>query len=148
MSTTTTATTTTTPKYVQPQTWAPRPAGKSDVDRINQKETDLLYKMSKEASGEFEHVEFIEDIDATGNGNGATAGTADQSQDSSTPQGHNNHEAINSVDEIAFDNNPYQNYELSTSSSSFYKPLDKSLKTPWNILQKYRKCSLIMIISK
>ena len=29
------------------------------------------------------NVEFIEDIDATGNGNGATAGTADQSQDSS-----------------------------------------------------------------
>lgn len=130
MSNTTTATTTTTPKYVQPQTWAPRPAGKSDVDKINQKETDLLYKMSKEASGEFEHVEFIEDTDATGNGNGATAGTAGQSQDSSTPQGHNNHEAINSVDEIAFDNNPYQNYELSTSSSSFLQTTGQIIENP------------------
>lgn len=101
----------TTPKYVQPQTWAPRPAGKTDVDKINQKENDLLYKMSKEASSDFEHVEFIEDVDE-----------AAQSQDSLQQQqqlNHHHQQAVNSVDDVAFENTPYQNYELSTSSSSF-----------------------------
>ncbi|KAI5970893.1 hypothetical protein CANMA_000053 [Candida margitis] len=40
----------------------PRLAGRYEVERIQEKTNDLLHKMSKESSSQFEHLEFVEDV--------------------------------------------------------------------------------------
>ncbi|EMG46118.1 hypothetical protein G210_3647, partial [Candida maltosa Xu316] len=90
----------TTPYHYQ-QDLPPRPAGKHDVDRIQQKSNELLQKISKEGSSEFAHVEFIED-----------AGFDNQQQPQQQQQNHSPYGT-------SFDNSPYQPYDLPSNSNSF-----------------------------
>lgn len=79
----------------------PRPAGKYDVDRIHQKSAELMHKISKESTSEFEHVEFIEDT---------------QSDQLLPPQVTQ----PNDIYGTSYENTQYQPFDLSSNNSNSF----------------------------
>ncbi|RCK63275.1 hypothetical protein Cantr_09642 [Candida viswanathii] len=80
----------------------PRQAGKYDVDRIHQKSNELLYKISKEGSSEFEHVEYIEDTEIE-----------QQQPPPPVPQ-------QNDIYGTSYENTQYQPFDLSSNNSNSF----------------------------
>lgn len=110
----------------------PRLAGKYEVEKIQEKANDLLHKMSKESSSQFEHLEFVEDVNDNMVDEGDAELQAKQEQQqhlenypyAQYQDHHHNHSRPSSRNHS--NSEQFIPYELS-KSNSFIKP-DKKLQ--------------------
>ncbi|KAI5949773.1 hypothetical protein KGF57_004596 [Candida theae] len=110
----------------------PRLAGRYEVEKIQEKANDLLHKMSKESSSQYEHLEYVEDVNDTmvDEGDAELQAKQEQQQHSANypysnthqQQHQNNHSRPNSRNQSHSEQ--FLPYELS-KSNSFIKPEKK-----------------------
>ncbi|CCG22995.1 Kis2 scaffold protein of Snf1p complex [Candida orthopsilosis Co 90-125] len=111
----------------------PRLAGRYEVERIQEKANDLLHKMSKESSSQFEHLEFVEDVNdnMVDEGDAELQAKQEQQQNSenypySGQQQQQQHHHSRPSSRNHSNSEQFIPYELS-KSNSFIKP-DKKLQ--------------------
>ncbi|KAI5954261.1 hypothetical protein KGF54_002036 [Candida jiufengensis] len=110
----------------------PRSAGKYEFEKIQEKSNELLHKISKESSSQFEHVEYIDDINTNDDNIVLDEGEAelkqkhiDQQKSNNYPYPqHHQHQSNSQQQTPNQSNHQFQPYDLS-KSNSFIKPNTK-----------------------
>ncbi|KAI5962283.1 uncharacterized protein KGF55_003359 [Candida pseudojiufengensis] len=113
----------------------PRSAGKYEFEKIQEKSNELLHKISKESSSQFEHVEYIDDENNENNQDDnlmidegeveLKQKQIEQQKSDNYPYPQHNHNRSNSQQQTPIQStHQFQPYEL-TKSNSFIKPNQK-----------------------